>query len=140
MKTKIKDFSKRQDILSLAELNFLQQESGRQFWEEELKELFAEISPIRDYTGKEYELYFLDYQLGKPNYASGYEARENNDSYVAPLRVKAKLVNLVTKRVQEQEIFFGNFPLLTDRGTFILNGVERVVISQLIRSPGVFFL
>jgi len=139
MKTKIKDFSKSKISYPLPSLIFLQQESGRQFWEEELKELFAEISPIRDYTGKEYELYFLDYQLGKPNYASGYEARENNDSYVAPLRVKAKLVNLVTKRVQEQEIFFGNFPLLTDRGTFILNGVERVVISQLIRSPGVFF-
>lgn len=139
MKTKIKDFSKSKISYPLPSLIFLQQESGRQFWEEELRDLFAEASPIRDYTGKEFELYFLDYKLGKSNYPSGYEAKENNDSYVAPLRVRTKLVNLKTKRAQEQEIFFGNFPLLTERGTFVLNGVERVVISQLIRSPGVFF-
>jgi len=123
----------------LPSLIFLQQESGRQFWEEELKDLFNEVSPIKDYTGKEFELHFLDYKLGKANYPTGYDAKENNDSFVAPLRVRTKLTNLKTKRSQEQEIFFGNFPLLTERGTFVLNGVERVVISQLIRSPGVFF-
>jgi DNA-directed RNA polymerase subunit beta len=139
MKNKVKDFSKSQISYPLPSLIFLQQESGRQFWEEELKDLFAEISPVRDYTGKELELYFLDYKLGKSNYPSGFEAKENNDSYYAPLRVRTKLVNLKTKRSQEQEIFFGNFPLLTERGTFVLNGVERVVVSQLIRSPGVFF-
>jgi DNA-directed RNA polymerase subunit beta len=139
MKTKIKDFAKSKISYPLPSLIFLQQESGRQFWEEELRDLFIEVSPIRDYTGKEFELHFLDYKLGKPNYPSGYEAKENNDSFVAPLRVKTKLTNLKTKRSQEQEIFFGNFPLLTERGTFVLNGVERVVISQLIRSPGVFF-
>jgi DNA-directed RNA polymerase subunit beta len=139
MKIKTKDFSKSKISYPLPSLIFMQQESGRQFWEEELRDLFAEVSPIRDYTGKEFELHFLDYKLGKPNYPSGFEARENNDSYVAPLRVRAKLINLKTKRAQEQEIFFGNFPLLTEKGTFILNGVERVVISQLIRSPGVFF-
>jgi DNA-directed RNA polymerase subunit beta len=139
MKIKTKSFAKSKISYLLPSLIFMQQESGRQFWEEELKDLFAEVSPIRDYTGKEFELYFLDYKLGKPNYASGFDARENNDSFVAPLRVTVKLSNLKTKRSQEQEIFFGNFPLLTDRGTFILNGVERVVISQLIRSPGVFF-
>ncbi|MDD5568872.1 MAG: DNA-directed RNA polymerase subunit beta [Candidatus Pacebacteria bacterium] len=139
MKTKIKDFASSKISYPLPSLIFMQQESGRQFWEEELKDLFAEVSPIKDYTGKEFELHFLDYKLGKPNYLSGYDAKENNDSFVAPLRVRTKLVNLKTKRAQEQEIFFGNFPLLTERGTFILNGVERVVISQLIRSPGVFF-
>jgi len=139
MKVKTKDFSKSKISYDLPSLIFMQQESGRQFWEEELKDLFAEVSPIRDYTGKEFELHFLDYKLGNPNYPSGFDARENNDSFVAPLRVTVKLTNLKTKREQEQEIFFGNFPLLTDRGTFILNGVERVVISQLIRSPGVFF-
>ncbi|MFA5368632.1 MAG: DNA-directed RNA polymerase subunit beta, partial [Candidatus Paceibacterota bacterium] len=139
MKTKIKDFAKSKISYPLPSLIFLQQESGRQFWEEELRDLFIEVSPIRDYTGKEFELHFLDYKLGNPNYPSGYEAKENNDSFVAPLRVRTKLTNLKTKRSQEQEIFFGNFPLLTERGTFVLNGVERVVISQLIRSPGVFF-
>jgi len=139
MKIKTKSFAKSKISYLLPSLIFMQQESGRQFWEEELKDLFAEVSPIKDYTGKEFELHFLDYKLGKPNYPNGFDARENNDSFVAPLRVTVKLNNLKTKRSQEQEIFFGNFPLLTDRGTFILNGVERVVISQLIRSPGVFF-
>ncbi len=139
MKIKTKDFSKSKISYYLPSLIFMQQESGRQFWEEELRDLFAEVSPIKDYTGKEFELHFLDYKLGNPNYPSGFEARENNDSFVAPLRVRTKLINLKTKRAQEQEIFFGNFPLLTEKGTFVLNGVERVVISQLIRSPGVFF-
>ncbi|MFA6251903.1 MAG: DNA-directed RNA polymerase subunit beta [Candidatus Paceibacterota bacterium] len=139
MKNKLKDFSKNKISYPLPSLIFLQQESGRQFWEEELRDLFVEISPIKDYTGKEFELYFTDYKLGKPNYPCGYDAKENNDSFHAPLRVKVKLVNLKTKKNQEQEIYFGNFPLLTERGTFVLNGVERVVISQLIRSPGVFF-
>lgn len=139
MKTKIKSFAKSKISYPLPSLIFMQQESWRQFWEEELKELFSEVSPIKDYTGKEFELDFLSYELGKPNYATGFAARENNDSYEAPLRVKVRLKNLKTKRAQEQEIFFGNFPLLTDKGTFVLNGVERVVISQLTRSPGVFF-
>ncbi|MDD3386528.1 MAG: DNA-directed RNA polymerase subunit beta [Candidatus Pacebacteria bacterium] len=139
MKTKIKSFAKSTISYPLPSLIFMQQESWRQFWEEELKDLFTEVSPIKDYTGKEFELDFLNYELGKPNYPTGFAARENNDSYEAPLRVNVRLKNLKTKRVQEQEIFFGNFPILTDKGTFILNGVERVVISQLTRSPGVFF-
>jgi DNA-directed RNA polymerase subunit beta len=139
MKTKIKSFAKSKISYPLPSLIFMQQESWRQFWEEELKELFREVSPIKDYTGKEFELDFLGYELGEPNYPNGFVARENNASYEAPLRVKVRLKNLKTKRSQEQEIFFGNFPLLTDKGTFVLNGVERVVISQLTRSPGVFF-
>ena len=139
MKTKIKSFAKSKISYPLPSLIFMQQESWRHFWEEELKELFNEVSPIKDYTLKEFELDFLGYELGNPNYPTGFAARENNDSYEAPLRVKVRLRNLKTKRSQEQEIFFGNFPLLTDKGTFVLNGVERVVISQLTRSPGVFF-
>ena len=109
MKIKTKSFAKSKISYPLPSLIFMQQESGRQFWEEELKDLFAEVSPIKDYTGKEYELHFIDYKLGKPNYLSGFDARENNDSYVAPLRVVVKLNNLKTKRSQEQEIFFGIF-------------------------------
>jgi len=139
MKTKIKSFAKSTISYPLPSLIFMQQESWRQFWEEELKDLLTEVSPIRDYTGKEFELDFLNYELGKPNYPTGFAARENNDSYEATLRVNVRLKNLKTKRVQEQEISFGDFPILTDKGTFILNGVERVVISQLTRSPGVFF-
>ncbi len=136
---KIKDFSKSKISFSLPGLIFLQKESWRQLWQEDLKELFNEVSPMRDYTGKELALYFIDYRLGKPNYEDYFEAKENNDSFEAPLRVTVRLVNLKTKEEKDQEVFFGNFPLLTDRGTFVINGVERVVISQLIRSPGVFF-
>ncbi|MDD4333917.1 MAG: DNA-directed RNA polymerase subunit beta [Candidatus Pacebacteria bacterium] len=136
---KIKNFSKSRVRKEVPNLIFMQSAGGEQFWERELRALFNEISPIRDYTQKEYELYFLDYSLGKPNYESGFDAKENNDSFVAPLRVKVQLKNIKTKQTSTQEVFFGNFPILTDNGTFILNGVERVVISQLIRSPGVFF-
>jgi len=109
------------------------------FWKNDLAELFYEISPIRDYTGKEMELWIEDFKLDQPKYKNDLEARQNNDSYEAPLRIKARLVNLKTKESKTQEMFLCDFPLMTERGTFIVNGVERVCISQLIRSAGVFF-
>jgi len=137
--TKIKNFAKVKVELPLPYLLSVQKESWRLFWERDLKELFQEVSPIRDYTGKELELWFLDYKLEEPKYKTDLEARQNNDSYEASLRVKTKLVNLKTKEIKEQEVFLCDFPLMTERGTFIVNGVERVTISQLIRSPGAFF-
>jgi len=137
--TKIKNFAKAKVELPLPYLLSVQKESWRLFWERDLKELFQEVSPIRDYTGKELELWFLDYKLEEPKYKTDLEARQNNDSYEAALRVKTKLVNLKTKEIKEQEVFLCDFPLMTERGTFIVNGVERVTISQLIRSPGAFF-
>jgi DNA-directed RNA polymerase subunit beta len=95
--------------------------------------------PIYDYTKKQFEISFKDYKLGKPKYKDGLEARINNDSYEAPLRVNVVLHNLKTNEKRQQELFLADFPLMTEKGTFIVNGVERVVISQLIRSPGVFF-
>ncbi len=136
---KTKSFSKSKISLPLPYLLSLQKESWQWFLEEGLKELFSEIFPIRDYTGKELELWFLDYELDKPKYKTDLEAKQNNDSYEASLRVKAKLVNLKTKEIKEQEIFLADFPLMTERGTFVVNGIERVAISQLIRSPGAFF-
>ncbi len=136
---KVKNFSKSKISLPLPYLLSIQKESWKSFWERDLKELFQESSPIRDYTKKELELWFLDYKLGEANYKTNLEARQNNDSYQAPLRVKIKLVNLKTKEIKEQEVFLCDFPLMTENGTFIVNGVERVVISQLIRSPGAFF-
>ncbi len=136
---KIKNFGKAKVFLPLPYLLGLQKESWSSFWERDLAELFQEISPIRDYTGKELELWFLDYKLDEPKYKTDLEAKQNNDSYEAALRVKTKLVNLKTKEIKEQEVFLTDFPLMTERGTFIVNGVERVVISQLIRSPGAFF-
>jgi DNA-directed RNA polymerase subunit beta len=136
--TKIKNFGKAKASLGLPYLLSLEKESWQWFWEKGLKELFQEASPIKDYTGKELELWFLDYKLEEPKYKNDLEARLNNDSYEAALKVKTRLVNLKTKEIKEQEVFFTDFPIMTDRGTFIVNGVERVAISQLIRSPGVF--
>ena len=136
---KLKNFGKAKVFLALPYLLSLEKDSWKSFWEKDLNELFHEISPIRDYTKKELELWFLDYKLGEPNYKSDLEAKKNNDSYEASLRVRTKLINLKTKEIKEQEVFLCDFPLMTERGTFVVNGVERVVISQLIRSPGAFF-
>jgi len=136
---KIKSFDKSKIHLTLPYLLENQVNSWNYFWSRDLKELLTEVSPIRDYTGKKFELWFLDYKLGKSKYKSDLEARKNNDSYDAPLRVKVRLIDLKTKEHRDEEVFLTNFPLMTERGTFIINGVEKVVISQLIRSPGVFF-
>ncbi|MEK7542615.1 MAG: DNA-directed RNA polymerase subunit beta, partial [Patescibacteria group bacterium] len=135
----IKNFEKSSLHLELPYLLGIQQESWGVFWQRQLKELLSEISPIRDYTKKEFELWFLDYKLGEPNYPTELTAKKNDDSFEAPLRVRVRLLNLKTKEVKEQEVFLCDFPLMTERGTFVLNGVERVAISQLIRSPGAFF-
>ena len=136
---KVKNFSKSKISFPTPHLLQMQRETWEDFVGVRLKELFSEISPILDYTGKEFELWFLDYKLGKPNYKNGLEAKRNNDSLEISLRVKIRLVNLKTKEVKEQEVFLTDFPLMTERGTFVVNGVERVVVSQLIRSPGAFF-
>jgi len=116
----------------------MQLDSYSWFLKQGLKELFEEMSPVSDYTGKELDLYFHDYYFDEPKFDE-LKAKQNGLSYEAPLRVRLELVNKKTKKSKEQEIYLGDFPLMTDRGTFIVNGVERVVISQLIRSPGVFF-
>ena len=136
---KVKNFSKSKLSFTTPDLLTIQKETWVDFTEVKIKELLSEISPIVDYTGKEYELWFLDYKLGKPNYKNGLEARRNNDSLEVSLRVNVKLVNLKTKKAKEQEVFMVDLPLMTERGTFVVNGVERVVVSQLIRSPGAFF-
>ncbi|MFH1894867.1 MAG: DNA-directed RNA polymerase subunit beta [Patescibacteria group bacterium] len=133
-----KNFGKAKVFLPLPYLLSLEKESWQWFWKKGLKELFQEVSPIRDYTGKELELWFLDYKLDEPKYKTDLEARLNNDSYEVALRVRTRLVNLKSKEIKEQEIFLTDFPIMTERGTFVVNGVERVAISQLIRSPGVF--
>jgi len=136
---KVKNFSKSKLSFSTPYLLQMQQDAWEDFTDVRIKELFSEISPIVDYTGKEFELWFLDYTLGKPNYKNGLEAKRNNDSLEVPLRAKVRLVNKKTKEVKDQEVFLCDFPLMTERGTFVVNGVERVVVSQLIRSPGAFF-
>ena len=139
MNLKEKRFSKSKVSLELPYLLSMQKESWDWFWEEGLKELFSEIFPIRDYSGQEFELYFTDYKLDSPKYKNDLEAKKNNDSFESSLRVRVKLVNKKTKEVKEQEVFLADFPLMTERGTFVVNGIERVTIAQLIRSPGAFF-
>ena len=135
----IKDFTKSRVYFPLPYLLQVQKENWERFWKEDLRELFSEVSPIRDYTGKELELWFLDYKLDEPKYKTDLEAKKNDESFEVALRIKARLCNLKTKEIKEQEVFLCDFPLMTERGTFVVNGVERVVISQLIRSPGAFF-
>ena len=103
-----------------------------------IKELLAEVSPIEDFTGKNFSLFFTDYSLGKPKYTP-LLALEKGGTYAAPLKVKSRLVNKQTGENLEQEVFLGDLPLMTDSGTFIINGVERVVVTQLTRSPGIFY-
>lgn len=135
----IRNFSKSGLSFSTPHLLEMQRDTWKDFTDVRIKELFSEISPISDYTGKEFELWFLDYTLGKPNYKNGLEAKRNNDSLEVSLRAKIRLINKKTKEVKDQEVFLCDFPLMTERGTFVVNGVERVVVSQLIRSPGAFF-
>ncbi len=133
-----KFFSTTPDSMALPDLIDVQKESFKWFMDKGLKELFEEVSPIRDYQETDFELSFLDYTFDEPKYTEK-RAKEKNITYEVPLRVNAKLVNKKTSEIKEQEIYLGDFPMMTPRGTFIVNGVERVVVSQLIRSPGVFF-
>lgn len=119
-------------------LSEIQFSSWEWFIKEGINQLFAEISPIRDYAGKEYELFFKDYYFDEPKFSEE-EAWERSATYEASLKAKVKLVNVQTKNVIEQEVYLGEFPMMTKRGTFIINGVERVIVSQFIRSSGVYF-
>ena len=116
----------------------VQKDSFRWFLDAGLNELFEEISPIRDFIGRDLELYFGRYYLDEPKFDEVI-SKAKNLSYEAPLRVVAKLVNKKIDKNVEQEVYLGDFPLMTDRGTFIINGIERAVVSQLIRSAGIFF-
>ncbi|NCS71651.1 MAG: DNA-directed RNA polymerase subunit beta, partial [Candidatus Magasanikbacteria bacterium] len=116
----------------------VQKTSYEWFFMQGIKELFDEISPITDFTGRDLEVYFEDYFIDSPKFDE-VVCREKNISYEAPLRAKVKLFNKRTEKAEYQEIYLGDIPLMTPRGTFIVNGIERVVVSQLIRSPGAFF-
>lgn len=131
-------FERKHEMVNLPNLIEVQLNSYAWFFNKGLKELLNEINPIRDFTGKNLELSFADHFFDKPKFDE-VTARERNTTYEAPLYVSAKLVNKMTGKTKTQDVYFGDFPLMTPRGTFIINGVERVVVSQLIKSPGVFF-
>ena len=131
-------FSKIKEIADLPNLIEIQVDSYKWFLEEGLKEVFEDISPIEDYTGN-LILEFVDYSLDeKPKYDIE-ECKERDATYHAPLNVKVRLINKETGEIKEQKVFMGDFPLMTDRGTFVINGAERVIVSQLVRSPGVYY-
>ncbi len=131
-------FFKKQMVVSLPNLIEGQIDAYEWFLKKGLRELFDEINPINDFTGKDLELSLTDYYLDEPK-TSELVAKSKNISFEAPLRAKARLVIKKTGEIKEQEIYLGDFPVMTERGTFVINGVERVVVSQLIRSSGVFF-
>ncbi|GAW92102.1 DNA-directed RNA polymerase subunit beta [Calderihabitans maritimus] len=134
---KRESFSKIPEVLDMPNLIEIQKNSYQWFLDEGLREIFQEISPIQDFTGN-LVLEFIDYSLGTPKY-SVQECKDRDVTYAAPLRVKVRLINKETGEIKEQEVFMGDFPLMTEKGTFIINGAERVIVSQLVRSPGVYF-
>src|SRR5215475_5534602 len=133
-------FARIPDIRAMPSLIQVQLDSFAWFKREGLRELFAEISPIEDFTNKNLRLEFIvpDEPFGKPKYEED-ECRDRDATYAAPLTVKARLTNKETGQIVEKDIFMGDFPLMTREGTFIINGAERVVVSQLVRSPGAYF-
>ena len=133
-----KFFTSEDKALQLPNLIEHQLGSFQEFVQTGLGEIFAEINPIEDYTGQKLELRFKDYRFDNPK-MSEQEAREDNISFEAPLKATVELTNKVTGEVKEQEIYLGDYPWMTDRATFVINGAERVVVSQLIRSAGIFF-
>ncbi|HEX3027018.1 MAG TPA: DNA-directed RNA polymerase subunit beta, partial [Clostridia bacterium] len=132
-------FARIDEVLDMPNLIEVQKESYRWFLDEGLKEVFKEVSGITDYTGN-LVLDFVDYKLDtdKPNY-SVEECKERDATYSAALRVTARLLNKESGEIKESEVFMGDFPLMTDSGTFVINGAERVIVSQLVRSPGVYY-
>ncbi len=131
-------YSKIDEVLEMPNLLALQKDSYKWFLEEGLKEVFEDISPICDYSGN-LILEFLDFSFdSEPKYSIP-ECKERDATYAAPFKVKARLRNKEIDEFKEQEIFMGDFPLMTDTGTFVINGAERVIVSQLVRSPGIYY-
>ncbi len=131
-------YSKINEVLEMPNLIEVQKESYKWFIEEGLKEVFRDISPITDHSGH-FCLEFFDYTLDyNPKY-SVEECKERDAKYAGPLRVNVRLINRETGEIKEQDIFMGDFPLMTEQGTFIINGAERVIVSQLVRSPGMYY-
>jgi len=130
-------FAKIDEVLPLPDLIGIQRESFRWLLEEGIREVLEEVSPIEDFT-EQFQLYFGRHHFKDIKYSEE-ECRDKDQTYAAPLFVEATFVNKVTGEIKEQEVFMGDFPMMTERGTFIINGTERVVVSQLVRSPGVYF-
>ena len=132
-----RSYTQIHEVHELPDLIEVQRSSYSWFVQEGLQEIFRDISPIQDFTGN-LVLEFLEFTLGEPKYSVD-ECKERDATYSVPLKVKVRLINRETGEVKEQEVFMGDFPKMTNNGTFIINGAERVIVSQLVRSPGVYF-
>ncbi|MEG2815522.1 MAG: DNA-directed RNA polymerase subunit beta [Oscillospiraceae bacterium] len=137
-KTLRKSFARSQEIQEMPNLLEIQKESYKWFLEEGLRDVFADVDSVSDYSGN-LELSFVDYSMNeKPKYTEE-ECKARDATYAAPLKVGVRLRNKETEEIKEQEIFMGDFPLMTESGTFIINGAERVIVSQIVRSPGIYY-
>ena len=137
-KTLRKSFARTQEIVDMPNLLEIQKSSYKWFLETGLREVFKDVDSVTDYSGN-LELSFIDYSMNeKPKYSEE-ECKARDATYAAPLKVRVRLRNKETEEIKEQEIFMGDFPLMTEGGTFIINGAERVIVSQIVRSPGVYF-
>ncbi|MDD4494225.1 MAG: DNA-directed RNA polymerase subunit beta, partial [Eubacteriales bacterium] len=131
-------YSKIDEVLGIPNLIEIQVNSYKSFLTDGLREVFRDVSPITDFTGN-LILEFVDHNISdEPKYSVA-ESKERDTTYSSPLKVKVRLINKDTGEVKEQDIFMGDFPLMTDKGTFIINGAERVIVSQLVRSPGIYY-
>ena len=137
-KTPRKSFAKQDQILELPNMLKIQKDSYEWFLREGLREVFRDVDTITDYTGN-LELSFLDYSMNEPPKYTVEECKERDATFAKPIKVRVRLHNKETDEIKEQEIFMGDFPLMTNGGTFVINGAERVIVSQIVRSPGVYF-
>ena len=132
-------YARQKEVLEMPNLIEVQKNSYQWFLDEGLKEVFDDISPISDYSGH-LSLEFVDFELCKDDIKYSIEkCKERDANYAAPLKVKVRLINKEKDEITEHEIFMGDLPLMTETGTFIINGAERVIVSQLVRSPGIYY-
>ena len=137
-KTLRKNFARHEEVMPMPNLLEIQKKSYQWFWDEGLREVFADVGAIADYQGN-LELTFIDYKMDEAPKYDVEECKARDATYAAPLKVTVRLRNKETEEIKEQEIFMGDFPLMTHAGTFVINGAERVVVSQIVRSPGVYY-
>ena len=137
-KTLRKNFARHEEVMAMPNLLEIQKKSYQWFLDTGLREVFADVASIGDYAGN-LELSFIDYSMDeKPKYDVE-ECKARDATYAAPMKVSVRLHNKETGEIKEQEIFMGDFPLMTHGGTFVINGAERVVVSQIVRSPGIYY-
>ena len=137
-KTLRKSFARSEEIQDMPNLLEIQKASYKWFLETGLREVFRDVDTVTDFSGN-LELSFIDYKMDERPKYSIEECKARDSTYAAPLKVRVRLRNKETEEIKEQEIFMGDFPLMTPAGTFVINGAERVIVSQIVRSPGVYY-